>query len=149
MPCDPLTAQNLDPAVCFEVFATTLGGPANATVDVVCNFSDDCLLCDTEANSCALGGANIVLVRNSGKPVQQNITSHFRADGCIDLGGVVGVCDAGDISFNNEWIFNIEQLLEYYWDYTNNGLRLTQLRFCDTEGVPGSDCEGGVIIPVQ
>jgi hypothetical protein len=69
----------------------------------------------------------------------------FRASGCIDLNDS-DTCDAGDISFNNEWIFNIEQLELYYWEYDNHGNRLTQIRFCDVEGVEGSDCGGGTIV---
>lgn len=144
VPCDPLDAENLNPDVCFDVYATPLGGPGRADVDVVCDFDDTCLGCDIDGGSCALGVIDFSLVRNSGKPVQQNITSVFRASGCIDLNDS-DTCDAGDISFNNEWIFNIEQLLEYYWNYTNEGLRLAQIRFCNTEGVEGA-CSGGTIV---
>src|SRR5688572_29486681 len=39
MPCDPLTITNLDPDVCFDVYATALGTPGGrADVDVVCTF---------------------------------------------------------------------------------------------------------------
>ncbi|MGH9777651.1 MAG: hypothetical protein ACRD5I_04495 [Candidatus Acidiferrales bacterium] len=152
VPCDPLDAENLDPDVCFDVYATPLGKPGGpgASVDVVCDFDDTCLTCDIddpngEGDTCAMGNIDFTLVRNSGKPVRQNITNVFRASGCIDLGGTAGVCDAGDIQFNNEWIFNIEQLLSYYWDYTNDGLRLAQIRFCNTEGVEGA-CSGGTIV---
>lgn len=151
VPCDPLDAENLDPNVCFDVYATPLGKPGapGATVDVVCDFDDTCLMCDiddpnNEGDTCATGNIDFSLVRNNGKPVQQNITNVFRASGCIDLNDN-DACDAGDISFNNEWIFNIEQLLYYYWDYTNDGLRLAQIRFCNTEGVEGA-CSGGTIV---
>lgn len=150
VPCDPLDAQNLDPDVCFDVYATPLGTPGGpgASVDVVCDFDDTCLTCDIDDNgegdTCAMGNVDFTLVRNNGKPVQQNITNVFRASGCIDLNASL-TCDAGDISFNNEWIFNIEQLLFYYWDYTNDGLRLAQIRFCNTEGMEGS-CGGGEIV---
>ena len=145
-PCDPLTADNLNPSVCFDVYATPLGGPGGkATVDVVCEFDDTCIGCDIDGGSCATGNIDISLSRGKGKPVQKDITGVFRASGCIDVDGSEE-CDSGDISFNNEWIFNIEQLVEYYWDYDNDGLRLTQIRFCDVEGVEGSDCGGGSII---
>ena len=146
VPCDPLSATNLDPDVCFDVYATALGTPGGqADVDVICTFDSTCLGCDIDGtDTCDTGNIDFSLARSSGKPVQQNITNVFRASGCIDL-NASGTCDTGDISFNNEWIFNIEQLLSYYWDYTNDGLRLAQIRFCNTEGVEGA-CSGGTIV---
>jgi hypothetical protein len=35
--------------------------------------------------------------------------------------------------FSNVWIFNVEELLSYYWDYDNNGLKLMKVRFYQTE----------------
>jgi hypothetical protein len=146
VPCDPLTATNLDPDVCFDVYATELGTPGGHTdVDVVCAFDATCLGCNIDGGDCALGNIDFSLAGHNGKPQTDNITSVFRATGCIDLGGVAGVCDAGDIIFRNEWIFNIEQLLYYYWDYDNQGNRVVQIRFCDTEDVPGA-CSGGAIV---
>jgi hypothetical protein len=43
-----------------------------------------------------------------------------------------GFCDSGDLQFNNVWIFNIPQLLDYFWDYNNTGLKLMQVRFYET-----------------
>lgn len=147
VPCDPLTATNLDPNVCFDVYATPLGTPGgHANVDVVCDFDDTCLNCDIDGGSCATGNIDVALLGHNGKPVTQNITSVFRASGCIDLGGEVGVCDTGDINFNNEWIFNIPELEFYYWDYDNYGNRIVQIRFCNVEGVEGA-CGGGSIVP--
>ena len=150
VPCDPLTAANLDPDVCFSVYATALGGPGgHAHVDVVCEFDDTCIGCDIDGGSCATGDIDFTLTRGKGKPVQEDITGVFRATGCIDLNASED-CDSGDIDFRNEWIFNIEQLLEYFWDYTNHGLRISQIRFCDTEdhpdGVP-TDCGPNSFVP--
>ena len=145
VPCDPLTATNLDPNVCFDVYATPLGTPGgNTDVDVVCNFDATCLGCNIDQGSCDTGTIDFSLAGHSGKPVTQNITKFFRASGCIDVDADT-VCDAGDINFNNEWIFNIAQLEEYYWDYDNEGNRIVQIRFCDVEGVPGA-CSGGTIV---
>ncbi len=146
VPCDPLTATNLDPNVCFDVYATPLGTPGGSTnVDVVCAFDATCLGCNIDGGSCATGNIDVSLAGHNGKPKTENITSVFRASGCIDIGGVAGVCDAGDIAFRNEWIFNIEQLLYYYWDYDNDGNRVVQIRFCNVEDVPGA-CSGGTIV---
>jgi hypothetical protein len=145
VPCDPLTATNLDPDVCFDVYATPLGTPGGQTdVDVVCDFDTACIGCDIDGGSCATGNLDFSLAGHNGKPVTQNITSVFRASGCIDV-NLSGVCDAGDINFNNEWIFNIAQLESYYWDYDNEGNRIVQIRFCNTEDVPGA-CSGGTIV---
>jgi len=146
VPCDPLTAGHLNPSVCYDVYATPLAHGGYANVDVVCTFDNTCLGCNIDGGSCATGNIDLVLARGQGKPVTQKITNVFRASGCLDLGGEAGVCDAGDINFQNEWIFNIAQLEEYYWAYDNYGNRLTQIRFCDVEGVPGSDCGPNSIV---
>lgn len=148
VPCDPLDSNNLDPAVCFEVYATPLGTPnGHADVNVYCDFNDDCIGCNIDMGDCYTGLIDFDLARSSGRPVQKNITKYFRASGCIDIGGTDGVCDNGtDIQFQNEWIFNIAQLEYYYWEYDNYGNRITQIRFCNVEGNPDrDDCDGGSI----
>jgi len=69
-----------------------------------------------------------------GKPKVVNISDIFRATGWIDMpGGTPGVYDPGiDIAFEDIWVFNIPTLLSYYWDYTNSGLKLMQVRFYET-----------------
>jgi hypothetical protein len=147
VPCDPLDADNLDPEVCFEVYATPLGTPGGSTdVNVYCDFDDTCLNCDIDGGDCATGDIDFTLEGHSGKPRTQNITSAFRASGCIDVDGSLD-CNAGDIMFNNEWIFNIEQLLYYYWDYDNHGNKLVNIRFCNSEDSETGDCGGGSIVP--
>jgi hypothetical protein len=145
VPCDPLTAANLNPSVCYDVYATPLAHGGYANVDVVCEFDATCLGCDIDGGSCDMGNLDIYLSRGPGKPVTQDITGVFRASGCLDLNNS-GVCDAGDIDFHNEWIFNIAALEAYYWDYDNHGNRLTQIRFCNVEGVEGSDCGPNTIV---
>lgn len=151
VPCDPLTADNLDPDVCFDVYATPLGTPGGHTdVDVVCAFDASCLGCNIDGGDCATGNIDFDLDGHSGKPQTKNISSVFRASGCIDLVDD-DVCGPGDLSFNNEWIFNIEQLLYYYWDYDNEGNRIVQIRFCDVEDQLREDgsptCGPNEIIP--
>jgi hypothetical protein len=128
------------------VYATPLGTPGGqTTVDVVCDFDQTCVGCNIDAGDCALDTIDITLLGHNGKPLTQNITKYFRASGCIDV-DADAVCDEGDINFNNEWIFNIEQLEYYYWDYDNDGNRVVQIRFCNVEDVPGSDCGPNVIL---
>ncbi len=66
--------------------------------------------------------------RSKGKPSPVNITDVLSANGCLDV-NESGICDSGDLEFSNLWIFDIEQLLEYLWDYDNNGLQRMQVRF--------------------
>jgi len=62
-----------------------------------------------------------------------DITDVFRATGCIDLDYDPEDPNAScDIEFNNLWIFNIEQLADYYREYDNRGLKLMQTRFYPT-----------------
>ena len=69
-------------------------------------------------------------VDGKGKPKVVNISDIFRATGVID------VAPAGpgpeDITFTNVWVFNVPTLLEYLWDYSNEGLKLMQVRFYET-----------------
>jgi len=117
----------------FDVYAVGLGKPKGAAiVTAECTF-DDTVLSGECTDLLQLPGFTINRTNlNSNKPKRENITEVFRASGCLDLGGLIGVCDTGDLSFSNLWIFNIEQLAEYFWDYDNNGLKLMQVRFYET-----------------
>jgi hypothetical protein len=113
--------------LCFNVYAAGLGKPGgNAVVGAQCIIDDllgsctDALLLDS-----------FQVDRPGKKPQRQNISDIFRATGCIDL-NASGLCDTGDLQFENVWIFNIPQLVEYFWDYDNNGLKLMQVRFYQT-----------------
>lgn len=143
VPCEPIEVG--DPGICFDVFATGLGGPGgSADVDVVCEFDETCIDCDIVEGTCDMGNVDFDIVRGNGKPVTEDITGVFRANGCIDAFVDDTLCgdDPLDIIFRNVWIFNVEQLLYYYWDYDNNGLKLMQVRFCDSEDC-GSVIAGG------
>jgi len=113
----------------FNVYATALGKPGgHAKVDATVTFEEGTyggLLMDT-----------FTLKRENGKgtkgPKPLNISDIFRATGWIDVCGEMGVEDTCDISFNNVWVFNVPTLLEYLWDYNNEGLKLMQVRFYPT-----------------
>ena len=138
VPCDNVNAESEDVGVCFDVFATPLGTPGGrAEVDVVCTFDETVVETDIDEGSCEdvpLGSFDFDLVRNSGAPVQKDITNFMRASGCFDTDGS-GTCDQGEKTFNNVWIFNLEALQEYFWEYDNDGLRVAMVRFCE-----GTDC---------
>lgn len=122
-----------DTSVCYNVYAWALGKPhGNAVVEADCIIEDligDC--------SDALLLDNFEVTRDPGKPKRHDISDIFRASGCIDL-NASGVCDSGDLSFTNVWIFNLTQLQSYFWDYTNDKLRLMQVRFYAVDGGCGS-----------
>ena len=144
VPCDNVNAGSTDPGVCFDVWATPLGTPGGrAEVDVVCTF-DDTVIGDLVEGSCEdvpLGEFDFFLERNGGKPVQKDITNFMRASGCFDTDGS-GTCDQGEKTFNNIWIFNLEALQEYFWEYDNDGLRVAMLRFCE-----GTNCGSFGVVP--
>jgi len=120
---------------CYSVYAVGLGKPNGvAVVNATCAF--DAPLAGGGTCTDALLLSNITLKRTndgSNKPKRVDITDMFRATGCLDL-DANGTCD---LQFTNVWIFNIPQLLDYFWDYDNNGLKLMQLRF-----YPSTDCGG-------
>jgi hypothetical protein len=120
-------------SVCYNAYATALGKPnGNAIVNA------DCVI-DGLIGSCtdALQLSSFEVTRKAGKPKRENISDIFRASGCIDV-NLSGVCDAGDLQFNNIWIFNLLQLESYFWDYANTDLRLMQVRFYPVEGGCGT-----------
>lgn len=118
----------------FNVYAFGLGKPGGrANVDVVCTFDSTIILDPDTGALCAvgLGSFDFSVKREAGKPKRENISWVFRASGCIDVNASL-TCDAGDTAFNNVWIFNIGELLSYYWDYDNDGLKLMKVRFYET-----------------
>jgi hypothetical protein len=129
--CDDLAAGCED-LLSYNVFAVALGKPGGyALVEAHCDYNKPVVGGDGTCESTLLQGSFDV-TRTKGQPKPVNITNVFRASGCLDLGGLVGVCDTGDLVFNNIWIFNIPYLLDYFWDYQNTGLKLMQVRFYPT-----------------
>lgn len=119
----------------FAVFAVGLGKPNGMTlVDANCQWEDD-TYGDCTA-SLLMNSFEIHRTNSNGKnkPKVTDISDVFRLrEGCIDFDPTVNPgCTAGDIAFDNVWIFNIEQLAEYYWEYDNKGLKLMQTRFYPT-----------------
>lgn len=116
----------------FNVYATALGKPGREVYfEAETKFKDTCI-------NCELLVGNFTIKRDKGnkgkqKPVVVDISDIFRASGCIDLDpGVNPGCTAGDIEFDDVWVFNIPELETYNWQYTNKGLKLMQVRFYPT-----------------
>ena len=119
----------------FDVYAVGLGKPGGANIITAeCTYSKEVVdsggTVDLECEDTLLMGS-FKIKRTKGQPKPTNITDVFRATGCLDV-IVDGVCDKGDLEFRNLWIFNIEELTSYMWDYDNNGLKLMQTRFYET-----------------
>ena len=126
--CDDYTTGCTD-LVAYDVYAIALGKPhGGALVSAECNYTLDVVSTGDLTCEDTLMMGSFELTRSKGKPKVEDITDIFRAEGCLDL-VVDGICDSGDIEFRNLWIFNIEQLEYYMWDYDNNGLKLMQVRF--------------------
>ena len=117
----------------FAVFAVGLGKPNGTTfVDANCQWDGETYGDCSETllmNHFEIRRAN----NGKNKPRVIDITDVFRATGCIDLDYDPADADPScDLEFENLWIFNIEQLFEYYWDYDNQGLKLMHTRFYPT-----------------
>lgn len=114
----------------FNVYATALGKPGgHAKVDATVTFEEGTyggLLMETFTLKRAKGN------KGAQQPHPLDISKIFRATGWIDICGEMGVQDPCDITFTNVWVFNVPTLLEYLWDYNNEGLKLMQIRFYPT-----------------
>ena len=129
--CPDLT-QGCEELLSFDVYAVGLGKPfIGRIVEAECTYSEDVAPPDATCTDTLLMGS-FEVNRQKGKPQPPvNITDVFRASGCLDLDGD-DACSAGDLAFSNLWIFNIAELVESWWNYDNNGLKLMQVRFYET-----------------
>jgi hypothetical protein len=108
----------------YNVYATALGKPTGTVfVNGYAEFTD--------GTYGALDLGSFSLTRKNGTPKALDISDIFRATGYIDLDGS-GTLTTGDTTFSNIWVFNIPTLVDYYWNYSNNGLKLMQVRFYQT-----------------
>jgi hypothetical protein len=119
----------------FDVYAVGLGKPNGAAlITAECTYSEDVVdsygTTGLECEDTLLIGS-FEIKRTKGQPKPTNITDIFRVTGCLDV-EENGICDKGDLEFRNLWIFNIEELVDYMWDYDNSGLKLMQTRFYET-----------------
>ena len=109
----------------FNVYATALGKPGGkVNVDANITFEDGTY------GSLLMG--SFYLKRDRSKPRPVDISDIFRASGWIDVDESGDFNSDIDMSFDNVWVFNVPTLLEYLWDYDNQGLKLMQIRFYPT-----------------
>jgi len=103
----------------YNVYAVALGKPTNnpdVDINAYGNFSDIV----EGVKLIHLGYVNIN--RTTGKPKSVNINELFYVEVTINTTG-------GLVHYKDVWVFDIPELLEYWWDYDNHGLKLLQVRF--------------------
>lgn len=109
----------------YNVYARALGKPGGkANVSAYGNFSD------------AADGYRILplgfvaLTREKGQSQSVNINELFYVDVslCTFYDEVLGTCTQ-TTTYTDTWVFGIDELLSYWWDYDNYGLKNVQVRF--------------------
>ena len=101
----------------YDVYATALGKPNGSVhIDAMGEFLDDAL--DTKLVK--LG--EVDLTRDKGKPQRTDINHLFYVTVTVTSGGIT-------TTYTDFWVFDIPELLEYYWDYLNSKCKLVQVRF--------------------
>lgn len=107
----------------YEVYAVALGKP-NKEVTITPHASFD----DQVGEEVFLLGT--ISLQHSKKPKWERVTGLFLVTVTVDDGTT-------STTYHNEWVFDIEELIEYYWDYDNtNGCKLTQVRFYEVDDIP-------------
>jgi len=121
-PVDDPQCLNTDPTFQnYTVWARALGKPGgNATITTCATGAGDDGLLGTADDEIVCSTENVVLVRNKGKSSFTNVTKELTTLS-LDTNGD-SKCDTRLGIFDSS-------LQDYFWDFDNNGLRLTQLRF--------------------
>lgn len=102
----------------YRVYARALGKPGGV-VKITPNATFDAT---TGEGLFYLGDVTIART-GGGKAKTVDITNLHYADVTLTL------ADGTVKTYTNEWIFGVPELLEYWWDYNNTGLKLLQVRF--------------------
>jgi hypothetical protein len=112
----------------YEVYAVALGKPNKHVIITPEAEFDDQL----GEEVFALGSIDL---SHNKKPSWERVTGLFLVTVTIDVDG--DPATTGDqTTYTNKWIFDIPELLEYYWDYDNNGCKLVQVRFYKVDAEP-------------
>ncbi len=101
-----------DGVTSYSVFSRALGSPGGSSTMTTCATDPS-----TGDEYCSIYSS--VSIRTKGKSKFTNVSRELLY-AYVDLDG--------DGSVERYQLFN-DALVDYYWDYTNNGLRLLQLRF--------------------
>ena len=124
----------LVPTARYQVWARALGTPGGSAVATTCATVDGELNCSLE---------NVVMTRTGRKSVFADVTNQLTSmvvgycrDEVVEIDGVLQcVADAttpvigsGDVDWTRIALF-AGNTQDWFWNFDNNGLRLTQLRF--------------------
>ncbi|MBN1683255.1 hypothetical protein JW865_06865 [Candidatus Bathyarchaeota archaeon] len=105
-------------AKAYNVYVVCLGKPSsdsNVVLDPKATFVDDGKVYYLKEKITITG-------HRKGQPTWYNATSLFLVD-------IEETIDGSTITTPDQWIFDVESLLNYWWDVTNSGVRLMQVRF--------------------
>lgn len=122
----------------YEVYAVALGKP-NKSVTITPEATFDDQLGDE------VFYLDTITLTHDKKPRWERITGMFLVTVTIWVdANDDGIVDPGEtFTYNNEWVFDIPELIDYWWNYDNSGCRLTQVRFYKVESIP----EEGTVTP--
>ncbi len=112
----------------YDVYARALGKP-NGEVHIESwgEFADA-----DSVKLLKLGEVDLSRERKKPQTVNINNLFYVTVTICVDYDEVAHVCNEY-VTYNNEWVFDIAELLEYYWEYYNTELKLLQVRFYPTD----------------
>ncbi len=121
----------------YNVYARALGKP-NKHVEI-CSYGEFQEYDTT--NILWLGCVDVKdTTREKGKPKSVNINELFYVDVILSIldeeGNIVTV------EYKDFWVFDIDELIEYYWEYDNDGLKLLQVRFYECRLINPADYPG-------
>jgi hypothetical protein len=119
----------------YNVYAIARGKPnGKVNISATGNFTD------AESGYQLLSLGFVDLSREKKKPQSENINELFYVDVtlCIAVNETTGACEEW-VVYEDYWVFGIEELLEYYWDYDNDGLKLLQVRFYECQLINPDD----------
>ena len=123
----------------YNIYARALGKPGGKVkIDAYGNFTD----AQEGSKLILLGYVNIN--RTKGKPQSVNINELFYVDVtlCTVFNATSGTCEEW-VTYEDYWVFDIDELIEYYWEYNNDGLKLLQVRFYECTLVTPDEIESG------
>lgn len=109
VPCDPL----LVPTSSYAVYVAAIGHGGSSTITTCATDSGGTVVCDT-ADTVTVG-----VRAKTGHPIFNNVTQQLTGPTLCDT--VTNICESVALFSGG--------FSDFFWQYTNNGLRLAQLRF--------------------
>lgn len=133
----------------YNVYARALGKPGGKTnISATGNFTDAL----DEYSLLPLGYVDISRSVGKSKPLNINDLLYVDVTLCTSVNATTGTCNQ-TTTYEDTWVFDVPELLEYYWNYTNDGLKLLQVRFygctLDPTGTVSDYCRWGDGTPIS